>query len=223
MNLNSDIAAKPAAPTNKPLLRGHFHQAMFFISLGALSLLLSLTDNQTELVSIGIYAVCVLSMFGISTLYHRVNWSVKNRALFRKFDHSAIFLMIAGTFTPIAVLGLSEDSAFILLAVIWSIAGLGIVKSIWLTNLPKLLNASLYIVASYVVLPYLGELSDSLGSFNIWLLGIGGIIYSVGAVIYALKKPDPFPKYFGHHEIFHLMVNIAASLHFVIIYSLIQN
>lgn len=207
----------------KPLLRGHFHQAMFFISLGALSLLLSLTNSRAELISIGIYAVCVLLMFGISTLYHRINWSLNNRALMRKFDHSAIFLMIAGTFTPVAVLALGADSRNILLAVIWSVAGLGIVKSIWLTNLPKLLNAALYLFAAFMVLPYLGELLVSLGSFNIWLLAIAGIIYSVGAIIYAIKKPDPFPLVFGHHEIFHVMVNVAASLQFMVIYSLIQN
>lgn len=208
-------------PNTKPLLRGHFHQAMFFISLGALALLLSLTNGFAEILSTSIYAICALSMFGISSLYHRINWSPKNRALFRKLDHSAIFLMIAGTFTPIAILGLSEHSATILLWAIWLVALVGIAKSIWFTNVPKLLNAALYIGAGYMVFPYLSELSTSLGSTNIAFLAIGGALYTVGAIIYGLKKPDPFPLIFGHHEIFHVMVNIAAAFHFLIVYALV--
>lgn len=208
-------------PTTKPLLRGHLHQAMFFISLGGLCMLLASVDSRVKLVTVLIYMTCTLLMLGISTLYHRVNWSVENRAFMRKLDHSGIFLMIAGTFTPIAVLALPEESATILLIIVWSVTVLGIVKSVWLTNLPKLLNVALYAGVGLLSLPYIGEFSSSLGSFNIWLLALGGAIYAVGAVIYAIKKPNPWPRYFGHHEIFHLMVNIAAVFHFAVIYSLI--
>lgn len=208
-------------PMTKPILRGHFHQAMFFISLGGLAVLLSLTNSNRELISILVYAFGVLSMFGISALYHRINWSSQNRALFRKLDHSAIFVMIAGTFTPVAMLGLSAESSKILLLTIWGVTILGVVKSIWLTNLPKLLNAALYVGAGYVIYPYIDELSASLGANGMYLLVAGGFIYSIGAAIYAFKKPNPYPKYFGYHEVFHLLVNVAAILHFMAVYALV--
>lgn len=208
-------------PMTKPILRGHFHQAMFFISLGGLAVLLSLTNSNRELISIMVYAFGVLSMFGISALYHRINWSSQNRALFRKLDHSAIFVMIAGTFTPVAMLGLSAESSKILLLTIWGVTILGVVKSIWLTNLPKLLNAALYVGAGYVIYPYIDELSASLGANGMYLLVAGGFIYSIGAAIYAFKKPNPYPKYFGYHEVFHLLVNVAAILHFMAVYALV--
>lgn len=202
----------------KPLLRGYSHQSMFFVSIGSLLMLLALTRTGVEYISILVYAFGVLSMFGISALYHRVNWSVENRALMRKFDHCAIYLMIAGTFTPVAIMGLSERSMIVLLSTIWIVAILGVVKSIWFTNLPKILNAVLYLVAGYMIVPYFGELSASLGAVSMTLLAIGGVIYSVGAVIYALKRPDPLPLYFGYHEMFHMLVIVAAIVHFVMIY-----
>lgn len=208
-------------PMTKPILRGHFHQAMFFISLGGLAVLLSLTNSNRELISILVYAFGALSMFGISALYHRIDWSSQNRALFRKLDHSAIFVMIAGTFTPVAMLGLSAESSKILLLTIWGVTILGVVKSIWLTNLPKLLNAALYVGAGYVIYPYIDELSASIGANGMYLLVAGGLIYSIGAAIYAFKKPNPYPKYFGYHEVFHLLVNVAAILHFMAVYALV--
>lgn len=176
-------------PTFKPVLRGYSHEAMFFVSIGALSLLLSLTRTGLEIFSIVIYSLAVLCMFGISALYHRVNWSVENKALFKKLDHSAIFVMIAGTFTPVAMLGLPSSSMQILLGTIWAIAILGIVTSIWFINLPRIINAALYLFAGYMIAPYFGELADTIGQTNIILIALGGIFYSVGAVIYALKKP----------------------------------
>ena len=205
-------------PIKKPLLRGHSHQAMFFVSLGGLIMLLALSKNGLEFTSIFVYSLGVLSMFGISALYHRVNWSPENRALFRKFDHSAIYLMIAATMTPVAMLGLSASSMSVLLWTIWIVAVLGVIKSIWFTNLPKYLNAILYIGAGYVIMPYGNELFESMGLWPVILLAAGGLAYSIGAVIYAVKRPNPSPVYFGYHEVFHMLVNLAAILHFIMVY-----
>ena len=202
----------------KPLLRGRSHEAMFFVSIGALLMLMALTTRGFELISIVVYAFGVVSMLGISALYHRVNWSVENRALMRKFDHSAIYLMIAGTFTPVAMLGLSGQSMGILLWTIWIVAIVGIVKSIWFTNLPKFLNVLLYLAAGVVIFPYMAELFDGIGLVAIILLAAGGIVYAIGAVIYAVKRPNPWPLYFGYHEVFHLLVIVAAILHFIMVY-----
>lgn len=204
--------------SKKPLLRGRSHEAMFFVSIGALLMLMALTTRGFELISIVVYAFGVVSMLGISALYHRVNWSVENRALMRKFDHSAIYLMIAGTFTPVAMLGLSGQSMGILLWTIWIVAIVGIVKSIWFTNLPKFLNVLLYLAAGVVIFPYMAELFDGIGLVAIILLAAGGIVYAIGAVIYAVKRPNPWPLYFGYHEVFHLLVIVAAILHFIMVY-----
>lgn len=206
----------------KPFFRGHSHQAMFFVSLGALIMLLARTNTGLELMAILVYAFGVLSMFGISALYHRVNWSVEKKALFRKFDHSAIYLMIAGTFTPVAILGLSDQSMPVLLGTIWVVAILGIVKSFWFADSPKILNVILYLGAGVVVFPYLGELFDGIGLVPIVLLAAGGAVYAIGAVIYGAKRPDPSPLYFGYHEIFHVFVVVAAILHFMMVYLILE-
>jgi len=160
-------------------------------------------------------------MLGISTIYHRVHWDAKSRALWRKFDHSGIYLMIAGTFTPICLLALSTESGLKLLMIIWGIAFLGILQSIFFVNIPKIFSSILYLIAGYMVLPYLGELSVKLSTFSMVMLITGGVTYSVGALAYGFKWPDMYPRVFGYHEVFHILVNIAAIMHFALIYSLV--
>ena len=206
----------------KPLLRGHFHQAMFFISLGACSLLILKSANSLQFIAASIYSLGVLLMFGISALYHRIHWSPKPRYLMKRLDHSGIYIMIAGTFTPICLLALEKQSGQHLLMLIWGVAGLGIIQSLFFVNLPKMISAILYLIAGYLILPYLGTLSASIGMQNISLIILGGIAYSIGALAYGLKKPVFNPKIFGYHEVFHLLVAIGAMLHFALIYSLIK-
>jgi hemolysin III len=206
---------------SKPLLRGYFHQSMFFISVGALMMLFNQTRSLKELISILIYSIGVLAMFGISALYHRINWSDEKRQLMRKLDHSAIYLMISGSMTPIAVMGLKTESMQVLLSTIWAVALFGIIKSIWFTNLPKFLNAVLCLIAGYLIVPYFNELTSKIGMINVILICVGGLFYSVGALIYGLKKPNPYPKVFGYHEIFHILVSLGAIMHFIIVQSLI--
>ena len=139
----------------KPLLRGHFHQAMFFISLGGCALLVLKTDSPHEFISTLIYTFGVLTMFGVSALYHRITWKPSARLLMKRFDHAAIYLMIAGTFTPISILALPESSATRLLISIWAVAVLGILQSIFFVNLPKWMSSILYLFAGYMILPYI--------------------------------------------------------------------
>ncbi len=209
------------SPT-KPLLRGHFHQGMFFVALGALIPLLFRTHNVKELFAILVYAVCGLTMFGVSTLYHRITWSQERRLLWKKLDHAGIYLMIAGSFTPIALLALPESSTQILLFIIWGVAAVGILQSIFFVNVPKYVSSLIYLIAGYLIVPYIGDLKTSLGSLNVWIIFFGGIAYSLGAVCYALKWPKLNPKYFGYHEVFHIFVNMGAIFHFYVIQGLIQ-
>jgi len=205
----------------KPLLRGHFHQAMFFTALGACIPLTVRSYSSDLFLPILIYSLCALTMLGISTLYHRVTWSVKKRAFWKKLDHCGIYLMIAGCFTPVSMAGLSADSAKVLLITIWSIAVLGIFQSVFFTNIPKFASSILYVVAGYMVLPYFSELYESLGMQNSILIIAGGVAYTIGAVCYGLKRPVFYPKIFGYHEFFHILINTGAILHFIVISSLV--
>lgn len=206
----------------KPLLRGHFHQAMFFIALGAMVPLIMKCDTAIEYVSMSVYALTTLILFGISSLYHRINWKPRARLWMRRLDHSGIYLSLAGGFTPVCLLVLSPESGHTLLIIIWIVAALGIVKSVFLTNLPKIIRSSVYILAGLSLVPYLSEMRASVGELNFWLVLLGGAIYGFGAMCYGFKRPNPYPKVFGYHEIFHLCVNVAAAVHYYVISSFVQ-
>ncbi|MEQ1876338.1 MAG: hemolysin III family protein [Bdellovibrionia bacterium] len=207
--------------TVKPLLRGHLHQAAFFVAIGACMLLIAKSSNANSLAASVIYSFGLLSLFGVSTIYHRPNWGTRGRAWMRSLDHSAIFLLIAGTFTPICLLALSDSDGRRLLIVVWSAAALGIFQSLFWTKAPKWFTALFCVGVGWLVLPYIGELKVSLGLRNVLLLGAGGVVYTAGAVFYALKKPVLFPEVFGYHELFHLLTIVGAIFHFVVVYQLI--
>ena len=207
----------------KPRLRGHFHQGMFFIALGALIPLALNCGTGPKLFAVLVYGVCALTMLGISTIYHRVTWNPEQRLLWKKLDHCGIYLMIAGTFTPVAVLGLNEESALKLLLTIWGVAFLGIVQSIFFVNVPKYISSMLYLIAGYLILPYISELSQNIGMANSVLIIVGGVVYSLGAISYALKRPKFRPEIFGYHEFFHLLINAGAIIHFIVVQSLVNS
>ncbi len=194
---------------------------MFFISLGACAMLMAKSTSSIQLISIIIYSFGLLSMFGVSALYHRIHWQPAPRAVMNKLDHSAIYIMIAGSCTPICLLVLSEQSGLILLITIWTIALIGIGQSIFFPNLPKYIRSLIYMVPGYTVIPYVSELMPKLGKVNIFLLLLGGLLYTIGAVSYGLKWPKLKPVRYGYHEVFHLFVCLGAIAHFVLIYSLI--
>ena len=194
---------------------------MFFVAIGALTPLIFRCDTLNKKIAIIVYTFCALLMFGISSLYHRVTWTMPQRAAWKKIDHMGIYLMIAGTFTPVALLALNSNSGNKLLLIIWSIAFIGILQSSIFVNFPKLVNAAFYLAMGYIILPYLQELEQTIGGTNLWLIILGGICYSIGAIIYGLKRPILYPKYFSYHEVFHCLVNLGAVFHFIVIQSLV--
>ena len=209
-------------PTKKkPLLRGYFHEWMFFISIGACIPLISKSTNPNELIATIVYSMGIFMMFGFSALYHRINWRPKVLKVMRRLDHSSIFIMIAGSFTPICLLVLPDKLGLQLLLIIWIIAGVGILQTVLFTNTPRMVRAGIYLIAGYMAIPYLSVLSSVMGFTNYALTVAGGTIYSVGAIGYGLKFPDFSPKYFGYHEFFHILVSVAAILHFIVIYSIV--
>lgn len=176
--------------------------------------------SWVALVSCMIYSASLVFLFAVSAYYHVPHWTEEKRRLLRRLDHSAIFVLIAGTATPLLSVGLHGNDRAFALTLIWAGALVGLLQSIFWINAPKVLVAGLCVVLGWVVTPYVRQLAPMLGSFGLTLIVSGGIVYSLGAVIYALKRPNPIPNVFGYHEVFHAMVILAAILHFMAIYKI---
>lgn len=204
----------------RPRLRGRLHQVAFFVSIVACAILIIKTQTQIGLIASIIYSIGVLSMFGISALYHRVYWEPKPRAIMKRLDHSAIFILIAGSFTPVCLFALSEQDSRQLLILVWTIAILGVLKSVFWVSAPKPLSALLYVIMGWLGLPYIREFNKYLGTEKVMLILAGGILYTVGAVFYALRKPKLSPIIFSYHELFHAFTIIAAALHYYVVYQI---
>jgi hemolysin III len=208
---------RAALPLVKPRMRGVLHQYAFFVSvvLGAV-LVIAAGDGRAR-VAAGIYAFAVSGLLGTSALYHRVTWSKRARAWMRRLDHSMIFVLIAGTYTPFALLVLSGTLAHAILIVVWAGALGGIVLNlVWITA-PRGLIAAVYVALGWVAVAAMPALADKIGAGGVALLMGGGLLYTAGAVIYATKRPDPAPAVFGYHEIFHALVVAAAAAHFAVV------
>src|ERR1700722_958066 len=187
----------------KPLLRGHFHQSAFFFALGACAVLLEQAHSLRVFFPGLIYAASLVGMFGISALYHRPRWNPQMKALMKRIDHAAIFVLIAATGTPICLLAMSQPSGDHLLALLWIMAAVGASRCIIWVDSARWISVLLYIFIGWISVTYIGELHSSLGA-RFWFLVVGGAIYSAGALVYALKRPNPWPSHLGFHEIFHL-------------------
>jgi len=209
-------AIEPIAPV-KPRLRGVSHQYAFFVSVGCgIGLILAASGGPAR-VAASIYAVAVSALLGTSALYHRVTWRPQARRWMRRLDHSMIFVLIAGTYTPVALLALRGSLATAILIVLWAGAVGGVVfKLVWI-DAPKWLLASVYVVLGLVTAAVFGELPAAIGWLGMAGLMTGGVLYLIGAVIYASGRPNPWPRVFGYHEIFHALVIAAAGLHYAVI------
>jgi hemolysin III len=205
-----------AAPV-KPKLRGVSHEYAFFVSLGCgVGLILAASDGRAR-VAASIYAVAVSALLGTSALYHRVTWRPAVRRWMKRLDHSMIFVLIAGTYTPVALLALHGALASTILIVMWAGALGGVVFKLAWIDAPKWLFASVYIALGLVSAAIFGELPATIGWLGVAGLALGGLLYVVGAVIYASGRPDPAPRVFGYHEVFHALVILAAGLHYAVI------
>jgi hemolysin III len=200
----------------KPALRGVFHEVAAFVAAVAGAILVFRASGPRARFGALVYGISLVTLFSVSALYHRRNWSEGARAIWRRLDHSAIFLLIAGTSTPLSLL-LGGRRGWILFAVVWGGAVLGIVLSVAWVHAPKALVAAVCVLLGWTGVPLLPALKASLGSGAVVLLAVGGVVYSLGAAVYALRRPDPFPRVFGYHEIFHALVIAAAGCHFAVV------
>ncbi|HXV05365.1 MAG TPA: hemolysin III family protein [Solirubrobacterales bacterium] len=208
-------AAAEAIAAVKPRLRGVSHQWAFVVSLflGA-ALIVAAKTPRAEL-AVTVYAASLSALFGTSALYHRVNWTRPDvRLWMRRLDHSMIFFLIAGTYTPFALLALHGPLAAAVLVVVWigAIAG-AIVETIWIDH-PKWVAALIYMSLGWVAVVAFPELWSAIGVAGTLLVAAGGLLYTAGAVVYATQRPDPNPRVFGYHEVFHAFVILAAAAHF---------
>jgi hemolysin III len=213
------VAAKEATADAiaavKPRLRGVSHEWAFFVSLGFGAALILLAKTPKATLAVGIYAVSLSALFGTSALYHRVNWKRPEiRLRMRRLDHSMIFFLIAGTYTPFALLALHGALSTAILIVVWigAIAG-AVVESIWIDH-PKWVAALIYLSLGWVAIAAFPALWSSIGVGGSLLIAAGGLLYTAGAVVYATQRPNPNPAIFGYHEVFHLFVIAAALAHF---------
>ena len=202
----------------KPRFRGVSHQWAFFVALAAgVALVIAAPPGRATLAAT-IYAISMCAMFGASALYHRVDWkSLAARTWMRRLDHSMIFLLIAGTYTPFALLVLEGPLATAILIGMWAGAFAGIVLNLVWIDAPKWITAVVYVALGWVAVIAFPDLFDELGATATLLVAAGGVLYTLGAVVYAARKPDPAPAVFGYHEIFHVLVIAAAAVQYSVI------
>jgi hemolysin III len=201
----------------KPKLRGVSHQIGSVVTLIGGIFLVCYAATPKGAWGGGIYAFSVTSLFGISAFYHRPTWMPEKRQWLRRLDHSAIFLLIAGTYTPLILNGFQGGSGDFLLTLVWSGAALGMLQSIFWPTAPKVLVAILCVALGWVVVFEWQQFQASLSGFQFGLIATGGVLYTVGAVIYALRRPDPWPEVFGYHEVFHALTIVASVCHWVVV------
>jgi hemolysin III len=203
-------------------MRGWLHAYAFFVAAVAgtvlVTLAATLVDKPGAAISTALYSATVCALFGTSALYHRRVWTPRGYQIMRRLDHSMIFVFIAGTYTPVSVLLLSRTKATVILALVWGGALLGVGMKMISPNAPRWLSAPLYIALGWVAVAVLPDLLAHGGLAVFVLLIAGGAGYTTGAIFYALRKPNPWPGVFGHHEFFHACTIVAALCHHVAIY-----
>jgi hemolysin III len=205
----------------KPRMRGWLHTYAFYVAAVCGIVLCSLAATRpgtAPLISCAIYSLTVCGLFGISALYHRRVWSPRGYRTMKRLDHSMIFIFIAGTYTPFCVLLLSPAKATILLSIVWGGALAGVALKLAWPHAPRWVGAPLYIALGWIAVAILPDILHRGGVATLVLLSVGGLAYTVGAVFYALRRPNPWPTVFGHHEFFHACTLVAAICHHIALY-----
>lgn len=209
-----------ASVADAPRLRGWLHLGSFFGSLvtGAVLVSLAAAQGVAAGVAVSIYCVSVSALFGISAAYHRRNWSTRGWLVMKRLDHSMIFIFIAGSYTPFAVLALDPGSDVAILIIVWSGAAAGVLLKLLWPGAPRWFGVPTYLALGWVAVFVLPQLLANAGVTALVLLLTGGALYSLGGIAYALRRPNPLPGVFGHHEVFHACTVVAAICHYIAVY-----
>jgi hemolysin III len=204
-----------AAP--KPLLRGVLHQGAFLAALVIGPLLVVGADEPRRQVAASVFAASVAACFGASALYHRVTWTPALRPWMRRVDHAGIYLLIAGTYTPVCLLVLDGTWRLVILVIVYAGAAAAVALKFAWVDAPKWLAAVLGIALGWTGVVVLPQLATRLEPAAVALLGAGGLMYTAGAIVYARRRPDPLPSVFGYHEVFHALTILAVACQYVAI------
>lgn len=198
-------------------MRGTLHQAAFMVALVVGSLFIAYADGGRRRVAASVFAGSVVAMLGASALYHRVTWSPRMRPWMRRIDHAGIYLLIAGSYTPVGLLSLHGTLQHVTLAIVWAGAAVAIVlKFVWV-DAPKWLAAVTGIALGWAGVAALPQVAHTAGITPVVLLAVGGLAYTAGAIVYATRRPDPVPHVFGYHEVFHALTLVAVACQYVAI------
>lgn len=206
----------------KPTWRGWIHAGTFPLTIAAGIVLIVLADGPAAKWSSAVFMLTSMMLFGISALYHRFNWKPRTKVMLKRFDHANIFLLIAGTYTPLAVLALPPSKGILLLSMVWGGTLLGIAFRVFWVHAPRWLYVALYILLGWASVMYIGDLLHANLAMMV-LVVVGGLAYTAGAVIYGMKKPNPIPGVFGFHEIFHTLTVVAFMCHWTAILLIAMN
>lgn len=197
----------------KPVLRGALHKWAAPFAFGAGTVLLALAPTRPARIAGAVYATSLALLLTVSAIYHGFLWTPRVRAWLRRADHASIFLLIGGTYTPVVMLAIGGDEARWLMILIWSGVALGVLVSMLWPGAPKFVAAAIAVAVGWSIVPHIDTLVRVLDAAELWLIVLGGIAYTVGAVVYAVRRPNPWPRSFGYHEIFHALTLVGASLH----------
>ncbi len=197
-------------------MRGWLHAGAFPVSVALGVIAVALASTFRARLAVGIYALSIALLFGTSALYHRKMWSTsRSRSLMKRLDHSMIFVFIAGTYTPLTLLALPPRTSRTILTIVWSGAAVGIgLRMLWLHS-PRFLMVPLYIALGWVAVFVIPQLLHTAGVTTLVLIVVGGVLYSIGAIVYATRRPNPAPETFGYHEVFHAFTIVAAACHYI--------
>ena len=208
------LATEPPVAVERPLLRGALHGVAFAAAL-AVGALLVIFSRESRVLPATVFAASAAVMLGTSTLYHRVTWSPNARLWMRRADHAGIFLLIAGTYTPIALISLSGAWSTTVLALVWAGAAAAAISKFCWVAAPGWVSAGLGLALGWVGVLVLPQFAHREGIAPVILLAAGGLAYTAGAVVYAMKRPDPLPRIFGYHELFHALTIVALACQYV--------
>ena len=210
------MATRTVQLAGKPKLRGvsHLVAAVAAVLAGSQLVIAAPADTRGP---VAIYVAGLIALFGVSALYHKPMWSLRVREQLKRLDHATIFVFIAATYTPVCWLALGAEHGHGLLLAVWIGAGIGAIKSVLWPGAPRSVTAALYVAVGWLASTGFSALVGALGPAGLALLIAGGVLYTTGAVLYALRWPDVVPGVFGHHEVFHVLVIAAAVCHFVLV------
>ena len=217
------MSTAAAEPLVKPRLRGVLHQCAAVVAVGIAVVTVVIAPHQRGMLAGLCFAASLFTLFTVSATYHRVHWKTPEaRAWMRRADHASIFILIAGTYTPVVLCGLPVELGNQMLAIVWAGALIGVLQSLFWINAPKFVAAVLAVALGWSITLHWTETRAALSDLEMLMLFCGGVVYTIGALVYAVKRPALWPKTFGYHELFHACTLVAATMHAWVVYSVVM-